>query len=238
MKSQEFFNLTLTKWPRLLVVGDDVTEEQAMEILIRTDSLSFSSNDLEFSKQLNKEFFGVETPAWNLDDAVKDLLKTNDWDKCNDYIESCKQQVSQLGIDYLTNSRIVSCWYGGTKGWCDWNGKIYTSNYNIGTWPSVEEVYDEWCVIAEAFPFLRLKAQLLNVESDTSDIETVLEPVVEFHIESGTVTMVAPETMITKTVDIDFLSILSAQSYKERGCTIEQFKTAVNFVKDKLKLLI
>jgi hypothetical protein len=51
MKKQEFFNLYLPKWPGLLVVGKPVTREQAMEIIIRTDSLWFSTNDYKFSKE-------------------------------------------------------------------------------------------------------------------------------------------------------------------------------------------
>jgi 5-methylcytosine-specific restriction endonuclease McrA len=38
MKKQEFFNLGLPKWPALLVTGKAVTEDQAMEILIRTST--------------------------------------------------------------------------------------------------------------------------------------------------------------------------------------------------------
>ena len=38
----------LTKWPRLPVVGKRITEEQANEILIRTNQWFFSTNDKEW----------------------------------------------------------------------------------------------------------------------------------------------------------------------------------------------
>jgi hypothetical protein len=42
----------LTKWPRLIVVGDDVTEEQANEILVRTNQWWLCSNDRHWERMV------------------------------------------------------------------------------------------------------------------------------------------------------------------------------------------
>jgi hypothetical protein len=60
MTKKEFFNIGLPKWTAFAVVGTPVTKEQAMEILIRTDSLCFSTNDREFEKQLNEYLFNLK----------------------------------------------------------------------------------------------------------------------------------------------------------------------------------
>ena len=58
--NEHFFKRELPKWPGLLVIGDKVTPEQAMEILIRTDNLQLSSNDRKFDQQLNEIVYGVK----------------------------------------------------------------------------------------------------------------------------------------------------------------------------------
>jgi len=77
MKTKEFFDIALPKWPAFVVVGKPVTKEQAMEILIRTDSLCFSSNDREFDRELNEALFEVKIQKHGYqseDHAIKDLL--------------------------------------------------------------------------------------------------------------------------------------------------------------------
>ena len=140
-----------------------------------------------------------------------------------------------MGLSYLNNNQIVSSWIGGPHGWCDWEGNIYTKNYNIGKWPSVEEVYNEWVTIAEAFPFLSLKSQLLNCEAGQDDIEQ--KPVVEFVIKDGKVEMVEPSYLITfASFGVEDMSDRFSNPYSERGCTIEQFKEAVDYVKSLNKV--
>ena len=50
---KNLFEVELPKWPALVVIGESVTKEQAMEILIRTDSLYFGCNDKEWEEELN-----------------------------------------------------------------------------------------------------------------------------------------------------------------------------------------
>ena len=239
MTQSEFFNLGLPKWPALLVVGKPVTREQAMEIILRTDDLYFSSNDHSFNKLLNEYFYDIEiTDEYYGGDskaiAKKLNVEENDYKSIWDYKEQKNSEIKSLNLSYLSNSRIVSSWIGGAHGWCHWDGNIGTSNYNIGKWPSVEEVYNDWVQIAEAFPFLELTSQLQN--SEVGDDDAIAVPVVEFKIKDGKVEMFNPtELIIESKFDDEVMIKRFTDPYSERGCTIEMFREAVDYVKNKYK---
>lgn len=238
MTQEEFFNLDLPKWPALLVVGKPVTREQAMEIILRTDDLYFSSNDHPFNKLLSEYFYDIEVTDGYYGSEGKAIAKKlnveeNDYKTIWDYKEQKSSEIKSLDLHYLSNSRIVSSWIGGAHGWCHWDGNIGTSNYNIGKWPSVGEVYNDWVQIAEAFPFLELTSQLQNSEAGD---DTIAVPVVEFRIKDGKVEMVNPTELITESKFDEALVIRKlSDRYGERGCTIEMFREAVDYVKNKYK---
>lgn len=149
-----------------------------------------------------------------------------------EYKKSKTDDLNLLDLYYLNNHQILSSWIGGPHGWCDWNGNINSSNYNIGKWPSVEDVYNEWVKIAEAFPFLDLRAQLYSGE--TSDHES--EPLVEFTLKHGKVEMSIP----SEPLDLPYFDMSSMFSrfnnrHSERGCSIETFKTALDHVRNKVE---
>lgn len=139
----------LTKWPRLLVVGEPVTETQANEILVRTDDWMLLGND--------REWEGIVA---NLAGIERDKHGTVDWGSR----ERFRKAMGVLELGYLENGRIYSAWIGGPKGWCDWDGTIGCSTWNIGKWPSHEAVTEDWTAIAAAFPYLDLVAQLVTDE--------------------------------------------------------------------------
>ena len=185
----------------------------------------------EFSSELSKIFYGIkDSDGWSLRNKVQEQLGL-DWESACDYICKKKYEVKDLDIYYLQNSRIVSCWIGGTKGWCDWNGNIECSNYNIGKWPSIKEVYEEWCVIAKEFPYLNLRSQLMNCEAYeaiSDDGENEPKPIVEFIVKDGKVEMVEPTEQLIPMTDIDI------SNRSEIGCTLEQFRQAVDYTKAKV----
>jgi hypothetical protein len=231
MNNEDFFQKPLPKWPALLVQGEKVTIEQAKEIIIRTDSFYFSSNDGAFTAELNNVVYGVRSASVKL---IEDLQKTFglDWNQAWDYTEEKQSVVGSLELIYLRNNRIVSSWIGGPHGWCDWEGNIQTSNYNIGKWPSIEEIYEEWKIIAHAFPFLKLRSQLMNCETCETD-KVDIAPVVEFIVEKGTVIMIEPESQLLEMTEIDFKGRF-LNPLAERGCTLSQFKEAYEYVKHKM----
>lgn len=238
MKNKDFFNLSLPKWPAMVVVGRPVTREQAMEIIIRTDDLYFSSNDHRFNKQLNEYFFDVkiEVDGYSaLDAAIRTKLGLSSdnqhkfYHEVYDYTGNKRLEVGQLNLDYLRNSRIVSSWIGGAHGWCDWNGNILCDNYNIGKWPSVKEVYNEWKIIAKAFPYLDLTCQLMNHEASCEDMVDNPSPIVDFIVKNGKVRMKTPNGYLRVPSFPEF----SFEIFNnERGCTFNQFKDAVDYCRN------
>lgn len=231
----DYFSIPLPKWTRLVVIGNNITKDQAKEILIRTDNLSFSTNDVDFAYDCCTYLFPEVATSFGSDDYISffDLFKdTKSYIKAKN---SLRKELGLLDLEYLANHRIVSCYIGGPHGWCDWQGKIGCNNYNIGKWPSVEQVFNEWQLIAKTFPFLDLKAQLLSEE----DENVYSEVLVEFHIKDGIVLMVEGKELLDNPIEElsaeDTLKLIcSPPSVRERGCTLEQFKEAVDYVRKKL----
>lgn len=213
-KYKELFDLELPKWPMLLVVGKAITKDQAAQVLIRTGSFYFSSNDKQFCMQL----CNVSDMEW------KDYAPKGEGMQAN----TIKYQV--LPLTYLQNHQVTSSWIGGPHGWCDWNGNIRCHTFNIGKYPSIKEVYTDWSKIAEAFPFLNLKCQLFDKESS----EEGGIPVVEFSIENGEVDLYLPEAPLLPYEFIqgnDMSEVFTKRMfdpYGERGCMVEQFKYALS----------
>ena len=159
------------------------------------------------------EYFGGE---WAKADAARNELKAK--------INSIADQLSYLG-----NEQIVSSWIGGAHGWCDWHGNIFTNNYNIGKWPSCETVYKEWQIIAKAFPFLNLRSQLLSGET----CEDGNQPIIEFAVKGGKVTVKKPKTILAATnkqVNLNFMKIGG-----ERGCSFQELVTAFSYTEALVK---
>jgi hypothetical protein len=236
MKNKDFFNIVLPKWPAMVVVGRPVSQQQAMEIIIRTDDLHFGSNDHKFNKTLNEYFYDVkiDRDGWsNVYDAVATKLgiskEVKYFNELYDYMYKKRSEVGRVELTYLNNSRITSSWVGGAHGWCDWNGNIGCNNYNIGKWPSVEEVYNEWKLIAKAFPYLDLTCQLMNHESSCEDMVDDPKPLINFVVKKGKVKMKEPDGYLSIPVFPDFSYDIFRN---ERGCTIEQFKEAVDYCRN------
>lgn len=157
----------LTKWPRLLVVGDSVTESQAEEIIIRTNDWYLCVNDRYFERAVYRAA-GIAIHDQSLN--VPDQQSMHAFNDRHHVVHS---------LNYLCNHRIASSWIGGPHGWVDWDGTVGCSEYNIGKWPDRQQVGNEWAHIAHAFPFLNLRAQLIPNEGDHP------VPAVEYRIHDG-----------------------------------------------------
>ena len=168
-------NITLPKWPGMIVEGDPVTPELAAEIIIRTDSqlpdFNYAGNDPELCHQLN-DIFSVPYVAVDTDKLWK-----------------LRDKLHMVSVGYLCNSRIISSWIGGPHGWVNWDGVVGSRNYNIGKWPNVDRVLKEWQDIAAAFPSLKLTCWLHNKETCEPDNTAI----VQFDIASGTATAHIPD---------------------------------------------
>ena len=149
------------KWAGMLVKGHPVTREQASEILIRTDNWYLHTNNTEFEIAVCERF--------NITD---DLVK----------VEIFKTKLHILYLNLLSNQRICSSWVGGPHGWCDWEGNIFSDNYNLGKWPTAYNIYLDWLTITKAFPFLNLSCQIYDGEVGDNP-----QPILQYDIKEGRV---------------------------------------------------
>jgi hypothetical protein len=214
MTDQIQIDRDLTKWPLLLVVGEPVSEEQANEILVRTNNWSLSTNDRSFEQQVY-DLIGV-----SIDGRYR-------WPEAES-LHQFEESVQALDLHYLSNHQVVSAWIGGPHGWCDWSGRIGSDNYNIGKWPDADDVLEDWRAIAAAFPYLKLRAQLIPDEGEA------LHAAVEFEVCDGEVTWIAsPKVRLAETPKMDEASILRTLFTRngERGVGLERLATAIEQVR-------
>lgn len=201
----------LTKWPRLIVVPEKpepVTREQANEILLRTNGYMFSVNDRAWERQV-AGVLGIEV-------AQEGGWPVVSWKSARAWYES----IGGLELHYIENSRIASAWIGGPHGWLDWDGNIGCSTWNIGKWPGYEEVSEDWEMIAAAFPYLDLHAQLITDEGEG-------EVAGQWRVTGGKAALVEPAEQF-KARDLgesDWLSRLFGP-FGERGVTLERLREA------------
>jgi hypothetical protein len=230
----------LTKWPRLLVSGKTVTPAQADEILVRTCVPDYlRGNDPEWAAVVGKIMGFNLGEDWPKDPEIeKDPKRRMAWYR--ERWAARDARMDELGIfggEYLHTSRIASSYICGPHGWCDWDGRIYCDNYNIGKWPSTEEVTTEWTAIAEAFPFLDLTSQLISEEGDG-------ELAGEWRVKDGTAVYV-PEfspMLPTRTpeqaesaMQAAAASIAFGWTDRERGVSAERLAMAVLRVEAKMR---
>lgn len=180
----DIMNRRLPKWPAMTVLGDDVTQRQAAEIIIRTDGFipdfDYASNSRTLNERLS-EIFGIPNHRDIHQKPVEERfdIMVPHWSA----LDRLRKRLKMLPLHYLHNYQIVSSYIGGPHGWCDWSGRVFTNTYNIGKWPSTEEVANEWSAVAKAFPFLTLDCQLYDKES----CEYGRMPVVDFLVKNGRV---------------------------------------------------
>ncbi|MFC7641532.1 hypothetical protein ACFQX6_11430 [Streptosporangium lutulentum] len=130
-----------------------------------------------------------------------------------------------LRLHYLDNARIASSWIGGPKGWCDWDGQIGCSTYNVGKWPTVEELTSDWETIAAAFPYLKLHAQVVDNEGDGKAAAT-------WAVRDGRAALVEPVDLVTPMQHLDELDVIGRilGLGGERGVTLERLREALDQV--------
>lgn len=209
------------KWPALYVRGDTLTREQTNEVIVRmTDPYRLMGNDKEWGR-LTQEAFGI---------TVEERYGDGNW---QEHQRQCDRASHELGIvhtEYLgLHGRVYSAMIGGSHGWCNWDGRV-ESAYNVGKWPSVEQLTEQWTDVARAFPFLRLTAQTFDCEIITMDGSEV--PCAQWTIANGVATL-DPEPGPSLTVRDDDLNTTEgwdawfSSGMRERHVSLERLQEAI-----------
>jgi hypothetical protein len=205
----------LSKWPRLLVVGQPVDRTQANEILVRTNQWHLATNDREWQASVY-QLAGLAVDHLGYPTARA--------------LASFEAEVGVLELHYLHNHQIASAWIGGPYGWCDWDGAIGCTTWNIGKWPSQGEVEDDLRQIAAAFPYLDLGVQLVPDEGQAPT------PAVTYWLHGGTVDgdhslrrfLASP----TQLPDAHVLGRMLGGRARERGVDIGRLAEALKQVRE------
>jgi hypothetical protein len=223
----------LVKWPAMIVKGKQITPDQAKEIILRTDVhqlyFAYAGNDRYFRKDLMKVLGCPERPMKFNSEEERAVFNQIE----NDWTSDAFERYQPLHLHYLANDRILSSFIGGPHGWCDLFGNIFSNNYNIGKWPSIEEVLEEWQIIAEAFPFLELDCWIMDGETGSCK-----KAVVQYTVKKGKVRMrIPPEqpSIIAEDFDLQGFASTLMNPRRERGCSIEEFKEMLEITEKRLK---
>lgn len=204
----------LTKWPRLLVTGQPVTPTQANNIILRTHDWPLCANDRNWERQVYDAIHThgagpqLEGDMWN-------------WGRhLHDQFRHWQRRIGVLDLHYLHNNQIASSWIGGPHGWCDWNGNIGCTTWNIGKWPTVEAVTEDWQTIASAFPYLDFRAQLVPEEGEAA------APAVEWKVAGGRVQVIdGPSELIVEPGEPSYFTVLTPGG--ERGVDLDRLREAL-----------
>ena len=186
---EEAFSRGLPKWPQLKLTGECVTEAQAKDILARTDS--FVTGLSEYcggnNKRWNEWALGVLGFAPLFEFSKHCYGEDRIEGFSNVYygvLEDIRKELQFVSTEYVNNSWMSSAFIFGPHGWCSPQGVLAYSD-NVGKWPSVEEVYNDFKTIVKAFPYVNLTATLMSGEG----CEDETHPVVTFVVRGGRVAM-------------------------------------------------
>jgi len=170
-------NRGLPKWPQMLVTGVPVTVEQAKEVIRRTDTFfcgGYGGNDEDYDQRVR---LLVGYPTYDQFPTPAETFSARD---------SWMSRWRAIETSYVNNSWISSCFVGGPHGWCHPDGRIGFVD-NIGKWPGVEAVENDWGTLARAFPFLDIGVTLMDGESCAPNA-----PIVSMRIYRGAVVLHDP----------------------------------------------
>lgn len=162
-------NKCLPKWPQMRVIGKPIAAEQAKEIIFKTDD--FLTDASQYSGGNNREFNAAYRKAAGLAgcDRAEDIQTIMDR---FEFEGKLRASLGCLDLTYISNYWASSCFMYGAHGWCHPNGTLFY-RYNVGKWPSEEELTEEWSKVAEAFPFLDLHVMFMSGEGCEDNTEMV-----------------------------------------------------------------
>lgn len=203
---ENIMNKGLPKWPHTIIVGKRVSVEQAKEIIFKTDNYFYNSYapHSNWNKGLVNEYrrrsglylldiYGeMVSKACSMRNEDNAKYPFNDEINYPQLFEFHDRLITHLGvlefnseIEYIRNDIADSCYIGGANGYMTANGEI-NFNRNIGKWPSLEDVYKEFTIIAKHFPYLEMQASVYDAEQCERD-ERPVNLMASFIISNGNV---------------------------------------------------
>ena len=171
----------MPKWPQCIIKGKPVTQEQALEIIRRTDMFfsGFDGNNEEFIKEARRVTHSECMDFYHFDNKKS-------WEEKQDEEDKFKEVWNLLETEYIQNHWISCFRVDGPNGWCHPDGTI-EYHLNVGKWPNVEDIHRDLLDIAQAFPFVEMTVSLMDGEEDYCE-----NTVVSFSVKDGHVEFIEP----------------------------------------------
>jgi len=207
------FHKGLPKWPQLIIVGDKVSKELAKEIIFRTDE--FLVDPSSHSGGNNKNFNAFYRKRANLESLNE--MRSHDghsWTLPNyDKVDHLYKVLGFVKLQYIYNNWGSSCFAYGPAGFCSPDGDIFFC-HNVGKYPEVKDIFEDFEAIAKAFPSLNMKAALYDGEECEDDTKFV----VGFIIKNGEVLMTSTDMNLSNhTSEIDLDAVFDARMSDTTG---------------------
>src|SRR5579884_2905661 len=123
--TEHLFDRFLGPYPRMYVTGSSVTQQQAMEIIRRTDQLfeSLSTNDYAYLQRIARK---LRLPL--LEDFERDNLDEQAYraarERWNEAHQHWLERWGYISTEYVINDWISSRSARGPRGWCHPDGTI------------------------------------------------------------------------------------------------------------------
>jgi len=217
MTAQDHLHRYLGVRPAMLVTGVSVPQEQASEIIRRTDRFfrDLTSNDYPYLARISRKLRIPlwedyerelrENPGYAAYEANLNALRGSDaygaavggehYDAyraaCSRYEEAHRRWLSSWGYietEYVRSDWISAQYIYGPHGWCHPDGTIGHID-QVGKGQIGEEIHRDWWILARAFPFLDLGVTLVREGLYDGEVDT---PQVGFLVRGGQVQVVDP----------------------------------------------
>ena len=228
----------LPKWPEIRVSGSPVTKEQAAIMAVRLTGTYFSTNEDPTNRMISRCIYnhdpkrntrgsgGIAEQAW--EHYAGEALAKN-FSARWAFENAVYAHYGIIRIDNLQAHYIASSWIGGPHGWFRLDGTVQNPHaYNIGKWPDAGSVFQEWAIVAKAFPFLDLTCQLFNGEECENGA-----PVVQFRVKGGIVVAEAPGEPLAQGSQPD-ISALFSGARRETAFTERSLNKALELTTESL----
>ena len=174
-----YFKLSLPKWSQMIVSGKPVTIDHAKDIIFRTDW--FLTDAYKYAGG-NEQKFNA---------AYREMSKLNIIENNRSEQQRIRNEIGFVTTDFVTNDWASSAYIKGPHGWCSPTGQIKFVD-NVGKWPTISALYEDWIRLANAFPYLDLNVTIIHGEMYAVDAD----PVVNFRVVNGTVTLEPPDLSV------------------------------------------
>ena len=176
----------VNKWPAARLVGPNVTKEQALDFIWKTDSAlqhpEYACNDRQFNEELCEWLgYGKKETFENFQEKYKEWYKK-------------LEKRGQIQLAYLESNLVASSYIYGPMGPVNPNGEVRLAR-NFGKWPSIEEVENDLRTIGENFLWMSFTLAIWdNAETPTESVDMDEPPTFAWKLKNGEFERVPTDT--------------------------------------------